>query len=256
MTNLELLSNKMSMIGYNCSVYGNYLVSKRNHNGETETQLYITGNCYGIPKDVVSELEGDVIITGDGKLLSLRLYDAGAEATNKIQQLTLDIDTSEVENLKQSFCNMQSLREIHFKNFNTSNVTTMRGMLALCPELTSVIINNQDFSKVTDMGELFMECSGLRLVEFHNCKTGSLYTIDHIFQECLSIKHIDLTGLDFTTVVDFNAAFAHCEDLTSLKIPDLGDGEKKSSFIPMFTLCTSLKESGIECTNIDRLKGL
>lgn len=259
MVNIESLSNKLSMIGYKCKLNGIFLVATRKVNEEYETILYILKDAYSIPQAVIANLLGDVTITGSGKLQTL-LFRGTNEfhpvENNTIKRLTLDIDISHLTSLKYAFAYLKSLEEIKFKRFDTSDIRTIRGIFASCSNLKYVDFSGLDFSKLQDIGEAFRFCVSLKSVEFSGCKTGSLDTLDYMFSDCWSIQYIDLNGLDLRTVSNFDAVFMNCGDLKRISIPDIGEGKKIDSYIPMFRGCISLTKYGIDCVNDEIMKYL
>ena len=60
------------------------------------------------------------------------------------------------------FRECSSLTNINLSNFNTNNVTDMRGMYRGCSSLTNINLSNFNTNKVTDMSDMFYECSSLK----------------------------------------------------------------------------------------------
>ena len=57
-----------------------------------------------------------------------------------------------------------SLTSLDVSNWDTSNVTSMYGMIKYCDSLTSLDVSNWDTSNVTDMGYMFSNCNSLTTV--------------------------------------------------------------------------------------------
>lgn len=72
----------------------------------------------------------------------------------KINNLTL-LDTSKVTNMRDMFCDCQSLSDFDLTNFNTSNVTTFQGMFARMYYMETLDLSSFNTSKVTTMRDMF-----------------------------------------------------------------------------------------------------
>ena len=83
-------------------------------------------------------------------------------------------DTSKVTNMRVMFgadSGAMSLTTISgLEYFNTSNVTTMRGMFYNCPQIQALNLSSFDTSKVTDMQYMFAECTSLKTITISNDK--------------------------------------------------------------------------------------
>ena len=60
------------------------------------------------------------------------------------------------------FWDCESLININLSNFNTQNVTNMRGMFGYCESLTNIDLSNFNTQNVTDMGDMFYGCNSLK----------------------------------------------------------------------------------------------
>ena len=63
-----------------------------------------------------------------------------------------------------------SLKEINLSNFNTNNVTNMRGMFFKCSTLKELNLSNFNTNNVIDMEGMFYGCSDRIRSEFKNIK--------------------------------------------------------------------------------------
>ena len=59
------------------------------------------------------------------------------------------------------FDSCSSLKSLDISKFNTSNVTSMKGMFYGCSTLTSLDLSSFNTSNVTNMGYMFYNCSSL-----------------------------------------------------------------------------------------------
>lgn len=76
------------------------------------------------------------------------------------------------------------------ENLNTSNVTDMNGMFALCESLTELDLSSFDTKNVTNINSMFFDCAKLKIV--------------------------DLTSFDVSKVTDMRYMFASCKELTTI----------------------------------------
>ena len=78
------------------------------------------------------------------------------------------------------FYNCNSLKSIDLSNFNTSNVTNMKGMFYNCSSLTSIILSNFNSKNIKTkdgINQMFINCNKLQL---RNIKCND-YTIKYQF---------------------------------------------------------------------------
>ena len=160
---------------------------------------------------------------------------------------TLDVstwDTSSVNDMAFLFYNCYRLTEIiGLKNFDTSNVTTLRQTFALCKALKALDLAGWDTSNVTDMNGLFGQCFVLETLDTtgwdtsKNTSTRNMFYNDYklqeivgsgdwympantdmycMFQNCDSLKSIDATSWDLSSVENMYSAFWSCGTLESI----------------------------------------
>ena len=61
--------------------------------------------------------------------------------------------------MEDMFSGCYSLKELNLSNFNTNNVTNMRGMFYGCYSLKELNISNFNTNNVTNMRNMFSGCS-------------------------------------------------------------------------------------------------
>ena len=61
--------------------------------------------------------------------------------------------------MSNMFSECSSLKELNLNNFNTSNVTNMRGMFYKCSSVKELIISNFNINNVADMLYMLDDCS-------------------------------------------------------------------------------------------------
>ena len=106
-------------------------------------------------------------------------------------------DTSNVTNMSAMFVMWKNqnldnnLQKIIFgSNFNTSKVTTMRGMFTNCNKLIELDLSMFDTSNVTDMYNMFCECNSLEYLDVSNFNTNKVTNMEGMFQGMYESYHI------------------------------------------------------------------
>lgn len=74
------------------------------------------------------------------------------------------LDTSNVTNMRDMFCDCASLKNVDLSNFDTSKVTNMIGMFARMTVLEYLDLSTFDTSNVTEMGQMFTTDTNLKKI--------------------------------------------------------------------------------------------
>ena len=74
------------------------------------------------------------------------------------------------------FYGCSSLNNIDLSNFNTNNVTNMKGLFYGCSSLNNIDLSNFNTNKVTNMNDMFYGCKAL--------KNGNIITKDKRILNC------------------------------------------------------------------------
>ena len=127
-------------------------------------------------------------------------------------------NTGTAHNMSYMFSGCTSLTELVIPNFDTYEVTTMRGMFSGCTSLTNVRgISNWDTVNVKDMGYMFSNCVNLSNVYFssidiegnyHSINTTNVKDMGYMFKDCTSLNSIDLTNFDTSNVITSEYMFS------------------------------------------------
>lgn len=115
--------------------------------------------------------------------------------------------------------------------FDTSNITSFRGMFAECTSLTSIPEFNT--SKGIDFSTMFADCPSLTTIPKLNTSNGTNFS--GMFDRCRSLTTVPT--LDVSNGTGFNMMFTSCTSL--ITIPEL-DTSQGINFSIMFGYCTSL----------------
>ena len=85
------------------------------------------------------------------------------------------------------------VEEIDLTNADTSNVTDMSSMFAVCPALKKITFgSNFTTKKVWDMSYMFEGCSSLEEIDLSQFDTYSVSDMSGMFSGCISLRSIDL----------------------------------------------------------------
>jgi surface protein len=88
------------------------------------------------------------------------------------------------------FYNMTNLQAIEgICNLNTSEVTNMFGMFAVCKKLTVLDLSGFNTAQVTDMGAMFWKCSELQTIYVGDgWSTAAVTGSSKMFEDCTKLK--------------------------------------------------------------------
>jgi surface protein len=114
-----------------------------------------------------------------------------------------------------------NLIELNISNFDTSNVTDMRGMFSNCESLPKLDLSSFNTCKTEKMIALCWGCKSLKELDLSNFNTFKLKDMSNMFCACKNLSKLDLSGW----VMD-----EECE--------------KETNFL-MFSGCDSLTEEGL-----------
>ena len=172
---------------------------------------------------------------------------------SKLKQITFkNIDTSYVTNMNNMFIESSSLTSIDLANFDTRNVTDMYQMFGDCENLTSLDLSNFNTSKVTSMGDMFYYCKSLTSMDLSNFNTENVTNMYQMFYGCESLTSMDLSNFNTENVTDMSGMFTNCTNLTSLDLSNFNT-ENVTNMVWMFSGCrnlTSLDLSNFNTQNV------
>ena len=152
-----------------------------------------------------------VTIGGKGGIIaneSMICYFGGFEKMTSIDLSALD--TSEVTNMIEMFALCSSLTSLDLSKFDTSQVTDMGTMFGGCSSLTSLDLSNFDTSEVTNMGDMFRECSSLTSLDVSKFNTSQVTNMSHMFGGCSGLTSLDVSSFDTSKVTNMDFMFCEC----------------------------------------------
>lgn len=162
-------------------------------------------------------------------------------------------NTQNVTNVKGMFVGCSSLKNIDgLKNWNTENVTNMSSMFYSCKTLSSFdALTHWNTENVTDMSYMFAGCSSLTDIDaLKNWETQNVVAMDWMFYHCSSLANIDiLKNWNIQNARDMSFMFYDCSSLKNLDLIHV-DASKITDVTGMFWGCNSL--TMIELSNVNR----
>ncbi len=105
-----------------------------------------------------------------------------------------NLNTSEVTNMSQMFCNCTSLADIDLSHFDTQKVTNMSNLFMGCSALGSLDLSNFQTVNVTNMSGMFYNCATLSALDLSPFLTNNVTNMRSMFQGCSNLETIYVSG--------------------------------------------------------------
>lgn len=112
-----------------------------------------------------------------------------------------NLNTSIVTDMNGMFALCESMTELDLSSFDTRNVTNMNGMFTICSNLQKVDLSSFDISNVTDMNGMFMGCGSLTTICCNNDWSNTSAQSANMFFGCKALVGDKGTAFD-SNVVD------------------------------------------------------
>ncbi len=157
-------------------------------------------------------------------------------------------DTSEVTTMRNLFSGCSRLSSLDLSHFNTGNVTDLSYMFRGCSTLKSLDVASFDTSNVTDMTSMFSGCKALPSIDVTNFDTSNVTNMSSMFSGCQALPSIDVTNFDTSNVTNMSEMFRECKALHSLDVTNF-DTSNVTDMTSMFRGCQTLPS--IDVTNFD-----
>ena len=116
------------------------------------------------------------------------------------------------------FSEFVNVKYIFFNNFDTSNVTDMRGMFYRCDSLIELDLHNFKTSKVTNMWDIFSGCQSLKKLNISSFDTSSVKNMTGMFYNCINLTTLDLSHFNTSNVENMSWMFRNCNTLEELDL--------------------------------------
>ena len=176
-----------------------------------------------------------------------------------LKQITFkNVNTSHVKTMKSMFNHCSKLTSLDLSSFNTENVTNMSWMFSDCSSLTSLDLSGFNTENVTDMYAMFYDSSKLTSLDLSNFNTENVTDMRNMFYGCSSLTSLDLSSFNTENVTDMSWMFDNCNKLTSLDLSSFNT-ENVTNMFAMFSGCsslTSLDLSSFNTQNVTDMKDM
>lgn len=127
-------------------------------------------------------------------------------------------DTSEVTNMAYMFAMCVALTSIDVSTWNVSKVTNMEGTFGICSALNSIVgLNNWDVHSSTTMALMFFR-TPLISIDISSWDVSSLRNMSQMFANCSALISIDISSWDVSSLLNMSQIFTNCSALTSLDL--------------------------------------
>ena len=134
------------------------------------------------------------------------------------------------------------------KNLNTKEVTDMVDMFCDCRDLSSLDVSGFNTGKVTDMSGMFYECISLKLLDVAKFNTANVKSMSNMFYRCYNLDLLNVTNFNTTNVTNMQGMFYSCPALTTIYASDKFVTGQVTDGSNMFSNCINLK-GFIDCKN-------
>ena len=94
------------------------------------------------------------------------------------------------------FYNCDDIIEIDMIQFDTSSVTDMSYMFALCQSLNSLNVNNLNTEKVETFENMFYNCKGLTSLNLESFRNPSSISLYRMFYGCENLEYINIKNFE------------------------------------------------------------
>ena len=127
------------------------------------------------------------------------------------------------------------------KNLNTKEVTDMVNMFCDCRDLSSLDVSGFNTGKVTDMSGMFYDCISLKLLDVTNFNTANVKSMSNMFYNCQNLASLNVTNFNTANVTNMQGMFYSCPALTTIYVSDKFVTGQVTDGSNMFSNCINLK---------------
>ena len=159
-----------------------------------------------------------------------------------------NLNTENVTNMSDMFCDCRSLKTLYVSNFDTQSVTNMDGMFSYCKALTTLDVSKFDTKNVTDMSGMFSDCHALTTLDVSKFDTKNVTDMRGMFKDCLALITLDVSKFDNKNVTDMSSMFYGCSALTKLNLSSFNT-QNVTNMGGMFSGCSAL--TTLDLSNFD-----
>ena len=127
------------------------------------------------------------------------------------------LNTSNVTNMEGMFAICGNLTSLDLSKWDTSNVTTMAFMFTNAINIIELNLTGWDTSNVTTMGSMFNKMEKVEtILGLSEFITSKVENMAYIFNWCRVIPSLDLSFWDVSNVTSLERAFSECPKLVSI----------------------------------------
>ena len=171
---------------------------------------------------------------------------------SKASSITKVVFNSSFANARPTTCymwfdGMENLTTITgVSYFNTSNVTNMSCMFAVCSSLTSIDLSKFNTANVTDMSWMFTDCSNITSLDLSKFNTAKVTNMACMFEWCEKLTSVNVSSFNTSKVADMSTMFYRCQKLKSLDLSNFVF--PSSNTVEMIGNCVALTSLSISST--------
>ena len=242
-----------------------YFGTKNDYDLSKCTKPIDLGNNYSLYsykyKDVdkKTELIDIYVICENGSKIFFPKDSSNLFSYRPLKQITFkNVNTSYVTDMSWMFRSCTQLTSLDLSNFNTDNVTSMTCMFDYCIRLTSLNLSSFNTQNVTSMAAMFRDCESLTSLDLSNFNTNNVEYFDSMFENCKHLTSLDLLRFNTQNVVNLHYMFKGCWCLNSLDLSNFNT-DKVVDMTEMFGNCywlTSLNLSSFNTQNVISMAGM
>ena len=241
-----------------------YFGTKNNYDLSKCTKPIDLGNNYSLYsykyKDVdkKTELIDIYVICENGSQIFFPEDSSYLFAFHPLKQITFkNVNTSYVTNMSFMFWNCKNLTSLDLSNFNTSKVTSMYYMFAGCENLTSLDVTNFNTENVKIMNDMFFGCNNLTSLDLSNFNTSKVAStsMEFMFAGCNNLTSLNLSNFNTENVTYMSRMFYNCESITSMDLSNFNTS-KVISMTDMFSGCKNLTSLNLSNFNTSKVTSM
>ena len=117
-----------------------------------------------------------------------------------------NFNTSNVTSMKLMF-NGYNGKVLDLSSFNTESVEDMSNMFTAARYLEDLNISSFNTRNVTTMWSMFSQCYNIKTLDLPNFRSSSLSDMGWMFSSCGQLTKIDLSNFDFSTTATYSSVF-------------------------------------------------
>lgn len=146
-----------------------------------------------------------------------------------------------------------SIETMDLSGWDTSEVTSMRGLFYDCGGMTHVNVSSFDTGNVKDFSDLFSGCFSLHELDVTNFRTGLAEDMSGMFSSCYLITELDVSRFNTAQVKNMNGMFSFCHRLEELDLSRFDTWQVENMSF-MFCGCRGLRKIDVSSFETERVK--